>query len=66
MPHRAQWNSDAYRLQVQLPTTKALLRVDTAASGLYLRRAPAEANGLKPVENEVELRNRVLRTVKPD
>ncbi len=37
---------DGYRLEVQLGQTKAMLGVDTAASGLYISRSLAEANGL--------------------
>ena len=37
---------DGYRLEVQLGGTKAMLGVDTAASGLYISRSLAEANGL--------------------
>ncbi len=37
---------DGYRLEVQFGQTKAMLGVDTAASGLYVSRALAEANGL--------------------
>ncbi|WP_263385347.1 tetratricopeptide repeat protein [Granulicella arctica] len=40
-------NIDAYRLEVQFPQTKSTLQVDTAASGLYISRALADANGLK-------------------
>jgi tetratricopeptide (TPR) repeat protein len=39
---------DGYRLEVQLPQTKAKLQVDTAASGLYISRALADQNGLQP------------------
>ena len=38
---------DGYRLEVQLPQSKAKLIVDTAASGLYISRALAEQNGLQ-------------------
>jgi len=37
---------DGYRLEVQLPQTKASLEIDTAASGIYITRALAEQNGL--------------------
>src|SRR5579863_483541 len=37
---------DGFRLDAQLPKTSVKLAVDTAASGLYLTRALAEANGL--------------------
>ena len=37
---------DGYRLEVQLGGTKAMLGLDTAASGLYISRALADANGL--------------------
>ena len=37
---------DGYRLEVQFGQTKAQLGVDTAASGLYVSRALAEANGM--------------------
>jgi tetratricopeptide (TPR) repeat protein len=36
---------DGYRLEVDLPKSKAKLKVDTAASGLFISRALAEANG---------------------
>jgi tetratricopeptide (TPR) repeat protein len=39
---------DGYKLDVQFPQTRARLQVDTAASGLYIGRALAEANGLQP------------------
>jgi tetratricopeptide (TPR) repeat protein len=38
---------EGYRLDVELPKSKASLIVDTAASGLYISRALAEANGLE-------------------
>jgi tetratricopeptide (TPR) repeat protein len=38
---------DGYRLEVELPQSKAKLLVDTAASGLYISRALAEQNGLR-------------------
>ena len=37
---------DGYRLEVQFGQTKAMLGLDTAASGLYVSRALAEANGM--------------------
>ena len=37
---------DGYRLEVQIGPTRAMLGVDTAASGLYISRSLAEANGL--------------------
>jgi hypothetical protein len=37
---------DGYKLEVQLPQTKAHLTVDTAASGIFISRAVADANGL--------------------
>ena len=40
---------DGYRLDVQFPKTKVSLRVDTAASGMFISRAVAEANGLEGV-----------------
>jgi len=39
---------DGYRLEVELPQSKARLQVDTAASGLYITRALADQNGLQP------------------
>ena len=41
---------DAYQLQAQFAQTRATLKIDTAASGLYISRALAEANGLKQGE----------------
>ncbi len=38
---------DGYKLEVGLPNGKLLLGVDTAASGVYLSRAVAQANGFK-------------------
>ncbi len=38
---------DGYRLEVGLPKGKVLLGVDTAASGVYLSRAVAQANGFE-------------------
>jgi len=43
---------EAYKLDVQLPQTKAKLTVDTAASGIYISRALAEQNGLKADPND--------------
>jgi Tfp pilus assembly protein PilF len=43
---------DGYRLAVQLPKTSARLLVDTAASGLFITRALAEANGLQQGAND--------------
>ena len=37
---------DGYRLEVQLPQSKAKLIVDTAASGLYISKALADQNSL--------------------
>jgi tetratricopeptide (TPR) repeat protein len=37
---------EGYRLEVELPRTKAHLQVDTAASGLFISRALADENGL--------------------
>jgi tetratricopeptide (TPR) repeat protein len=37
---------EGYRLEVELPKTKAHLQVDTAASGLFISRAVADQNGL--------------------
>jgi hypothetical protein len=42
---------DAYKLEVQFPQTKASLQIDTAASGLYISRALADANGFKPSDD---------------
>lgn len=42
---------DGYQLEAQLPQKKARLLVDTAASGLYISRALAEANGFPPDTN---------------
>ena len=36
---------EGYRLEVELPKTKAHLQVDTAASGLFISRAVADLNG---------------------
>ena len=38
---------DGYRLEVQLPKTDARLVVDTAASGIFITKALADANGLQ-------------------
>jgi hypothetical protein len=38
---------DGYRIDVELPKTKAKLGLDTAASGLYISRALADENGLQ-------------------
>jgi thioredoxin-like negative regulator of GroEL len=43
---------DGYRLEVQMPKTVARLQVDTAASGLFITRALAEANGLQQGPND--------------
>jgi tetratricopeptide (TPR) repeat protein len=43
---------DGYRLDVQLPKTNARMLVDTAASGLFISRALAEANGLQQSVND--------------
>jgi tetratricopeptide (TPR) repeat protein len=43
-------NVDAYKLEIQFPQTKASLQIDTAASGLYISRTLAEANGFKPTD----------------
>jgi tetratricopeptide (TPR) repeat protein len=40
-------NIDGYRVAVQLPKSAAKLVVDSAASGLFITRALADANGLK-------------------
>ena len=45
---------DGYKLEVQLPQTKAKLLVDTAASGLYISRAVADQNGFKHTPDEPE------------
>jgi len=39
---------DGYRLEVDLPKSKAKLQVDTAASGVFISRALADANGFQP------------------
>ena len=38
---------DGYRIDVDLPKTKVKLGLDTAASGLFITRAVADANGLE-------------------
>src|SRR5260370_5469796 len=43
---------DGYRLDVQLPKTNARLLVDTAASGLFITKALADANGLQQGAND--------------
>ena len=43
---------DGYKLEVQLPQSKARLQVDTAASGLYISRALADLNGLQPGDGD--------------
>jgi|CZKL01.1.fsa_nt_gi hypothetical protein len=45
---------DGYKLQVQLPQSEAKLLVDSAASGLYITRALAAANGLQHDPNDPE------------
>jgi tetratricopeptide (TPR) repeat protein len=51
----------AYKLVVEFPKSKAKLTVDTAASGLYISQALAEANGFQHAEgappNTVEVDN---------
>jgi len=44
---------DAYKLEVELPQTKAVLQVDTAASGVYISRALADLNGLRQAQDGV-------------
>jgi len=44
---------DAYKLGVKLPQTKAVLQVDTAASGLFISRALADLNGLHQAQDGV-------------
>jgi tetratricopeptide (TPR) repeat protein len=41
-----------YQLEVQFPQGKAKLQVDTAASGLYISRALADANGFQRAAGE--------------
>lgn len=43
---------DSLRVEVQLPKTPAKLVVDSAASGLYITRALAEENGLRPRDGD--------------
>ncbi|HEY6490409.1 MAG: tetratricopeptide repeat protein [Terracidiphilus sp.] len=43
---------DGFRVEVQLPKTAAKLVVDSAASGLYITRALAEENGLRPGDGD--------------
>jgi Flp pilus assembly protein TadD len=43
---------DGYKLEVQLPQSKARLQVDTAASGLFITRALADSNGLQPGKDD--------------
>ncbi|MGA8090531.1 MAG: hypothetical protein WCA10_24865 [Terracidiphilus sp.] len=43
---------DGYRLDVQLPKTNARLVVDTAASGIFITKALADANGLQQDAND--------------
>ena len=43
---------DGYRLDVQLPKTNARLVVDTAASGIFITKALADANGLQQGAND--------------
>ncbi len=43
---------DGYRLEVDLPKSKASLVVDTAASGLFISRAIADANGFEPATGD--------------
>jgi hypothetical protein len=43
---------DGYRLDVQLPKTNARLVVDTAASGIFITKALADANGLQQDTND--------------
>jgi tetratricopeptide (TPR) repeat protein len=45
---------DGYKLEVQLPQSKARLQVDTAASGLFVSRALADLNGLQPGKGDPE------------
>ncbi len=42
---------DAYKLEAKLPQTKAVLQVDTAASGLYISRVLADLNGLHQTQD---------------
>jgi predicted aspartyl protease len=43
---------DGYRLDVQLPKTNARLVLDTAASGIFITKALADANGLQQDAND--------------
>jgi hypothetical protein len=43
---------DGYRIEVQFPQSKAHLKVDTAASGMYISRALADQNGLERDPND--------------
>jgi hypothetical protein len=43
---------DGYRLDVQLPKTNARLAVDTAASGIFITKVLADANGLQQGAND--------------
>ncbi len=43
---------DGYRLDVQLPKTSARLVVDTAASGIFITKELADANGLQQGPND--------------
>ncbi len=45
-------NIDGYRIEVQLPKSTAKLVVDSAASGLFITRALADANGLQQGAND--------------
>ncbi len=38
---------EGYKIEVQFPKSKAKLQIDTAASGMFVSRALAEANGLE-------------------
>jgi hypothetical protein len=42
---------DGFKLEVKLPQTKAVLQVDTAASGLYISRALADRNDLRQAQD---------------
>ena len=42
---------NAYKLEIKLPQTKAVLQVDTAASGLYISRALADLNDLHQAQD---------------
>ena len=43
---------DGYRLDVQLPKTNARLVLDTAASGIFITKSLADANGLQQGAND--------------